>query len=108
MRAVWDCPGGFITQCALKLTALTWLRSSELRFGTWNEISWEDGLWVVPAGRMKRKRKHIVPLATQSLATLKLLRSFTGHKGDLMFPAQGRTGPVMSENTMEAAMKSLG
>ncbi len=108
LRAVWSYPGHFITVCGLKLTAMTWLRSQELRLAQWDEIDWDNALWTVPEERMKMKRKHFVPLSTQALEVLRNLHGLTGHKGVWLFPQTGKTNRPMSENTLLNAMNALG
>lgn len=108
LRAVWAYPGEFSTLCGLKLTAMTWLRSMELRLGRWPEISWDEAMWVVPEERMKMKRKHMVPLSRQAVEVLRELYSYTAHRGELMFPNAGKSGRRMSENTLLNAMSVLG
>lgn len=48
---------------ALRFTILTAARSGEVRHATWAEIDLEQGLWTIPAERMKAKRQHRVPLS---------------------------------------------
>ena len=108
LRAVWAYNGTFTTISALKLTAMTWLRSKELREARWAEIDWDERLWTVPADRMKMRRKHIVPLSEQAMEILSQLRSLHGWKSPLIFPSTGKTGRPMSENTMLNAMNAMG
>ncbi len=82
-----------LTQLAIKLNLLIFVRSSELRFARWSEIDFKSGLWVIPEQReaiegikhsgrgAKMRRKHYVPLwkvrfnrwgSVESLAVLAL------------------------------------
>jgi integrase len=61
---------------ALEFLILTAARTGEVRFAKWSEI--QDNLWVVPAGRMKAKREHRVPLTTRCLEILAIARSVLG------------------------------
>jgi integrase len=36
----------------------------------WEEIVWRDGMWLIPADKMKKRRDHAVPLSKQALALL--------------------------------------
>ena len=75
-----------VKRSALKLMALTFVRSAELRCAEWDEIQWDLAEWRIPAGRMKMKRAHIVPLSRQAMETLRALRSLK--KSDRwLFPA---------------------
>jgi integrase len=87
LQAIWLHHGHPATLAALKLSAFTFLRSGELRGGMWREIDWEAALWKVPAGRMKHKLEHWVPLSRQSLDVLRWIQPLTDHGPEsLMFP----------------------
>lgn len=97
------------TTIALLVTIQTMVRTKEIRFARWSEISNLDGkapLWRIPADRMKMEREHVIPLARQTVALLKELRGLTGSYEHL-FPAPTKKG-VMSENTMLYAMYRMG
>ena len=53
------------------------------------------------------KRPHRVPLAPQAVAVLKRLHAITG-RGALLFPSVRSPLKVMSENTLNAALRRLG
>lgn len=42
---------GLLTELAIKLTLLVFVRSSELRFARWSEIDFKKSLWVIPEQR---------------------------------------------------------
>lgn len=62
--------------------ALSFVRSSELRFARWDEFDSDKSLWRIPAKRaeikgvrysyrgMKMKEEHIVPLSRQAMVSL--------------------------------------
>lgn len=56
---------------ALEFTILTGTRSGEVRLATWSEFDLNAGKWTIPAGRMKAKKEHIVPLSDQAIELLK-------------------------------------
>lgn len=105
-----DCyDGDILTQLALKLVVLTFVRTAELRFARWIEMENLDGdspQWRIPAERMKMRRPHIVPLAPQAVEVLRKLRRMTG-KGQFIFPSATKTG-VISENTLIFALYRMG
>ena len=53
---------------ALEFTILNGARSGEVFGGLKSEI--KDGLWIIPASRMKAKKEHRVPLSQRSLDLL--------------------------------------
>jgi integrase len=92
---------------ALQLMALLFPRPGELRNASWSEFDLESGLWTIPAGRMKMRRAHRVPLASQAITILKRLHEVTG-RGALLFPSVRSPSRCISENTINAALRRLG
>ena len=101
LRGVREIRG--MTRFALEFTLLTAARSQEVRGARWDEFDRNNGLWIIPAERMKKEREHRVPLSATALAVLETAPRFDGN--DLMFPAP-RGGPL-SDATLSAAMKRL-
>ncbi|WP_138485498.1 tyrosine-type recombinase/integrase [Dyadobacter bucti] len=95
------------TYIAIWLMLLTALRTSELIEARWSEIDFEKAMWTVSAERMKMKKTHLVPLATQTVALLRELYEITGHK-ELMFPSIPRPRKAMSKGTILVALKRMG
>mgnify|MGYP003706001271 CR=1 FL=1 len=58
---------------ALLFILLTAKRASECRLAKWSEFDLESGLWEIPAERMKHRRRHIEPLAKQTIIFLRSL-----------------------------------
>lgn len=100
---------GLSTRYALKLLALTFVRTGELRGATWSEIDELGRRWVIPAERTKKvngvQRPHIVPLSKQALEVLNALGSTFGRSGQLF---KGSSGRMISENTILSALARLG
>lgn len=107
MKAIHAFEGHFVTACALKITAYTFLRSSEIRFATWNEIDLENREWRIAATKMKSKQMHIVPLSKQASEVLTGLHPLTQHC-DYVFPSVRTDSRPLSENTVNAALRRMG
>lgn len=91
---------------ALMFLILTAARSGEVRGATWEEIDFDQRLWVIPAGRMKAGREHVVPLSDMAIDLLskaKLAR--TGRGGEPIFP--GRLGRPLSDMTLAKALRQV-
>ncbi|WP_035076175.1 tyrosine-type recombinase/integrase [Maridesulfovibrio zosterae] len=99
--------GSTMTKCALQLAPLVFVRPGELRHGEWDEIDLDTAEWRIPAGKMKARRPHIVPLSRQALEVLFELKPLTGD-GKYLFPSIRSKLYPMSENTVNGALRRLG
>jgi integrase len=100
-----EAEGELQSVLALRLLALTWVRTNELRFMRWDEI--DGNTWLIPAGKMKRRRDHMVPLTAQALEILAKLKSRAG-SSEYVFPAEHRPDRPISENAVLALMARMG
>jgi integrase len=71
---------------ALEFAILTAARSGEVLGARWDELDLGQGVWTVPAARMKAGREHRVPLSKRALAIVKTMHD--GRSGDFVFPGQ--------------------
>lgn len=99
--------GNRTTAIALHLLLLLWIRTAELRKAQWCEFDLDGTLWTIPAGRMKRRRKHLVPLPPQAIALLHELHTITGG-GKHLFPNTRRPKDVMGATTVNRALEHMG
>ena len=95
------------TRLGLRLLMLTFVRTGELRGARWSEIDLDRAEWRIPAERMKMKEEHIVPLATQTVAVLQELETFTAWS-PLLFPGTKDGLKPVSENTWLFALYRMG
>ena len=99
--------GHKITQLAIRLLLLTFVRTGELRAAKWEEFDLDNRLWRIPASRMKMGVEHLVPLSDQVLECLAELREISGHY-DLVFPGRNNINKPMSANAVLFALYRLG
>jgi integrase len=78
--------GTQLTRLAMKLMALTFVRTGELIGAKWSEIDLDAARWDVPAERMKMRTPHIAPLSRQALEVLRLLRNLSRPNCMGLFP----------------------
>ncbi len=107
LRAIDGFTGAFTTRCALRLAPLVFVRPGELRHAEWTEFDFDKAEWRIPAGKMKMKEQHIVPLSHQAIAILREIQPLTG-SGRYVFPSERTRARPMSENTVNAALRRLG
>jgi integrase len=95
------------TRIGLRLLALTFVRTGELRGARWSEVDLDNAEWRIPAERMKMREEHVVPLSTQAVAAMRELQAFTG-RAPLLFPGRSNAHKPVSENTLLFALYRLG
>lgn len=110
--------GRELTRLAVSLTLHVFIRSSELRFARWKEISFRNKIWTIPATRepipgvrysdrwAKMRAQHIVPLSQQAIDILKKIREISGAQA-LVFPSIRNPSKPMSENTVNKALRLM-
>ena len=102
MKSLRDQDG--IGARALEFAVLTAARSGETRGATWSEFNLDDGLWTIPAARMKTKVEHRVPLSAQAVKILKNLPHIAGTKIVFASPRGGQ----LSDMSLTAVMRRMG
>jgi integrase len=107
LRAIDDYEGSGITKLALKIAPHVFVRPGELRHAEWSEVDLNGALWVIPAGKMKMRKAHHVPLSRQAVELFREVQSVTGPNGYVFPSIRTRTRP-MSENTVNAGLRRLG
>lgn len=107
LRAIEVYQGTQVTRLALKLMALTFVRTSELIGAKWEKIDFDARRWNIPDERMKMKGPHIVPLSTQAVEVLELLKKLT-EDSEWLFPGDRDPNKPMSNNTILKALERMG
>jgi integrase len=119
LKAIEVYRGSVVTRLAMKLMALTFVRTSELIGARWEEFDFAEDAkfsqfgatafprWNIPKERMKMKSPHIVPLSTQALEVLELLRAVTGNY-ELLFPGERDSRRPMSNMSLLMALRRMG
>jgi integrase len=107
LRAIEVYEGRQLTRLAIKLMALSFVRTSELIGARWEEFDFDARRWSIPATRMKMKTPHIVPLSSQAIEVLELLQTISGN-GALVFPGEQDANKPMSNMTILKALERMG
>ncbi|MNV34892.1 putative prophage CPS-53 integrase [compost metagenome] len=105
LRALWGYQGSRVTQAALKLAPMTFVRPGELRKAKWADIDLDAAEWRYVTS--KTKTPHVVPLSKQAMAVLMDLHPHASHS-EFVFPGIRSALKPMSENTLNAALRYLG
>ena len=92
---------------ALALYNYLAVRPNELANAKWAEIDLEKGIWLIPAHRMKMRKEHMIPLASQPLELFKWL--YEHRKSDeYVFINRTNLAKPMPVETPLAAIKRAG
>ena len=95
-----------VIKLALEFLILTAARSGEVRGARWSEIDLDAAVWTVPAGRMKSKREHRVPLCQRAIDILREAQPFgDGAPDGIVFPSM--TGKAISDNGLSRVLRDL-
>ncbi len=108
------------TRLTVMLSLHVFVRSSELRFARRDEFDLNRGIWEItdtrPAldgvpfstrGTKMAGDIHVVPLSPQAVGLLEQIHAITG-KFDLGFAGNAKPWKPMSENTVNAALRTMG
>ncbi len=107
LRAIEVYEGRQLTRLAMKLMALTFVRTSELIEARWDEFDVDARRWSIPATRMKMRTPHVVPLSVQAIDVLTLLQTISGQY-QLVFPGEQNPKKPMSNMTILKALERMG
>ncbi|GLO56572.1 hypothetical protein PPUJ20066_26080 [Pseudomonas putida] len=104
----------------MMLSLHVFVRSSELRFARWNEFDLRRVIWEIPDTRpaldgvpfSTRRTKmagdiHVAPLSPQAVTLLEQIHAITG-KFDLVVAGDAKPWKPMSEDTVNAALRTMG
>jgi len=108
LKAIEACEGDDVTKAAIKLMALTFVRTNELIGAKWDEIDFDRAEWNIPKVRMKMRRPHFVPLSKQAIEILKTLHTLTGAKEHLFHSQRGKKAKHISNGAILMALRRMG
>ena len=91
---------------ALEMLILTAARSAEVIGARWPEIDSEAKIWTIPAGRMKARNEHRVPLTAPAVALLRRMWTIRLADDGFIFPGQ-RPKKGISSMTMAGVLRRM-
>lgn len=84
---------------AMEFGILTGARTTEVIEARVSEFSLEQGLWTIPAERMKGRLEHQVPLSPRATEIVKA--QLADNKTEYLFPAGGQNRPLSNQAMLE-------
>ena len=107
LRKIEAYAGTPYTRLAMKVMALTFVRTGELIGARWEEFDLDAAEWRLPPVRMKMGTPHIVPLSTQAVDVLQQLSELR-NLSPMVFPGERDHEKPMSNNTILKALDRMG
>ena len=100
--------GNFATRRALRFAILTFARVGEVRHLKWSDLDIEKGVWIYTPPKTKKSTgvDMVSPLSTQTLQVIDEMREYA--TGEYVFPSSMSKSRVLSENTLNQALKRMG
>ncbi|OCG69462.1 integrase [Gilliamella sp. Occ3-1] len=96
------------TWCLLFWQLYTMTRPTEATGTKWCEIDLNNNCWIIPAERMKMGREHIIPLSSQAIDILQIMKPISGHR-EYVFPSMKLPhNKPMNSQTVNAVIKRIG
>jgi len=92
-----------VTRALLMFLILTATRSGEARGMDWSEVDMEEGIWTIPAERMKAKQSQRIPLSCQAI---KILATRPEPHAGLVFPSP-RSQSIPSDMVLTSFLRRV-
>lgn len=92
-----------VSKLALKMILLTGQRPGEVCGMTWAEIV--GNTWTIPAGRMKGRIAHSVPLSNMALEIIEQARIYSGDSPFVFASTHSDDGPMTSHALSKAILR---
>jgi len=96
-----------VTRFLIEWQLHTLTRPGEAAGTRWDEIDFENKLWIIPAERMKKRREHAIPLSNQAIELLESIKPISGHR-DFVFPSDRNPRTHINNETANMALKRMG
>ncbi|WP_409269167.1 tyrosine-type recombinase/integrase [Massilia sp. BHUDP2] len=107
LRTVYTSNMSRAYKLALHLLVITMVRKSELIESEWSEFDLDEGIWRIPAERMKKDREHWVFLSGQAVSMLRELRTLS-HSERFVFPMRrGHEDRPIAKSTLNQAVRAM-
>ncbi len=107
LRTVYASNMSRAYKLALHLLVITMVRKSELIESEWAEFDLDEGIWRIPAERMKKDREHWVFLSAQAVSMLRELRTLS-HSERFVFPMRrGYEDRPIAKSTLNQAVRAM-
>jgi len=94
------------SRLALEFAILTAARSGEVRGALWEEIDFDQKLWIIAKDRMKANREHVVPLCPRAIHIIERCAELRVRNCPIVFPGMRGDKP-MSDMTLTKLLREM-
>ncbi|PSV77748.1 integrase domain-containing protein [Photobacterium leiognathi] len=95
------------TRCLIEWQLHTMTRPSEAAGTRWDEIDLEAKIWTIPPARMKKGREHRIPLTSQTIALLEIMKPISKQR-EFVFTSDRNPLKPCNSQTANMALKRMG
>lgn len=95
------------SRCLIEWQLHTMVRPGEAAKTRWQDIDFDNSIWVIPAKFMKMRREHKVPLSRHALAILNIMRPIS-YSSDYVFASPQQGASHLNRDTVNNAIKTIG
>ena len=86
--------GDLVVVGCVKVLLLTFMRVGAIVPSKWDEINWDDRMWIIPNSRMKGRdstgQDHLIPMSEALIDVMRTLQSITGNKEYIFDSPRGK------------------
>ena len=107
MDTIEQSSAGLSAKLCLRFVILTAVRSGEARSADWSDINIQERTWTIPAGKMKAKIEHRVPLSDEAMRIIEQARMFHDESG-LLFPSPTQKGKPLNDMALFRVLRLAG
>ncbi|UTV27208.1 integrase domain-containing protein [Photobacterium atrarenae] len=95
------------TRCLIEFQLHTMTRPNEAAGAQWSEFDLSNKIWTIPAERMKKRKEHRIPITSEVLELLKLMKKMR-IDSEYVFPSTKNPKKPMHSQTANMALKRMG
>ena len=105
MKTINRYTGWIMVRLGLLFLAYSTARPGNVRLAEWDEIDWDNKLWIIPAHKMKTGEQHTIPLSDQLLEILNLAKHYRQGGSYIFYSNRNKNAP-MSDVTLGKALRT--
>lgn len=106
LRSIYQSSMRRSNKLALHLLMLTMVRKTQLTEARWDEIDFDNAIWIIDGERMKKKKTQIVALSVQAIEMLKEQKELASGS-EWVFPSRNTLNKPISATSLNHTIRTL-